>query len=150
MYLALLFRVHISLNKAITAQKTHCTSWIAFIDQAHVKTHVNSSYYFGFLSTQNRRKELKALMLTQLGPVGALCRNLSTEMWNVFIVRKKNIQKASFQNKTDDQGRLIEKTSESWFSKEDKLRSFLSHRKDWDAINGKKEFFFRNEFQDYL
>ena len=111
MYPALLSCAHVSLNKAIKAQKTHCESWIAFIDQAHVKTHVNSSYYFGFVARKMEWKELKALtrvMLTQLGPVWVLCRNSSTARWNVFIALKENTQKASFKNKWDNQGRLIE------------------------------------------
>lgn len=61
MYLALLFCADLSLNKAIKAQKTHCMNWIAFIDQAHVKTHVNSSYYFGFWCTQNGLKGIKSI-----------------------------------------------------------------------------------------
>lgn len=34
----------------------------------------------GFYARKMERKELKASMLTQSGPVGALCRNLSTAM----------------------------------------------------------------------
>ena len=61
MYPALLFEAHISLNKAIKSQKMHCTHWIAFIDQAHVTTHVNSSYYFGFWCSQNGVKRIKSI-----------------------------------------------------------------------------------------
>lgn len=67
----------------------------------------------GFDARKMDWKELKTLarvMLTQLGPVWVLCRNSSTARWNVFTALKQNTQKASFENMTDDQGRLTENT----------------------------------------
>ena len=123
MYLALLFRVHISLNKAIKAQKTHCASWIPFIIQAHVKTHVNNSYYFGFLCTQNGKKGIKSINAYTVGPCGSpVSKLIDSDVKCFYRAEKNNIQKASCKNKTVDQGRFIErkneKTSDPYFLKE--------------------------------
>lgn len=103
MYLGLLFGARISLNKAIKAQKKHCTFWIAFIKQAHVKTHVNSSYYFKVWSTQNGVKRIKSIDSIDAYTVGTCV----IAWWHVFTTLKKNTLKTSFKNKADNKERLI-------------------------------------------
>lgn len=160
MYLALLFRVHISLNKAIKAQKTHCASWIPFIIQAHVKTHVNNSYYFGFLCTQNGKKGIKSINAYTVGPCGIpVSKLIDSDVKCFYRAEKNNIQKASCKNKTVDQGRFIERKNEknkrSILLKGSRI-IFLSHCKESDIIlQGKKSanlilfYFLINEFHDW-
>ena len=113
MYLALLFRVHISLNKAIKAQKTHCASWIPFIIQAHVKTHVNNSYYFGFLCTQNGKKGIKSINAYIVGPCGSpVSKLIDCDVKCFYRVEKKTFKKQAAKIKQLIKGASLKEKKE--------------------------------------
>lgn len=125
MYLALLSCAHVSLNKAIKAQKTHCTSWIAFIDQAHVKTHVNNSYYFQFWGTQNGVKGIKSIDKSGAYTVGP---SVSSVMKSIDRARDEMFLQRWRKTHRKPASKIREIMNEAWLKKQGEP-CCSSHRK---------------------